>query len=208
MVVGPGDESGFSMGLNVVVAFLPAVVLGLLFDDKIEAKLFGLWPVVWAWLVGGLAILGVSFWRRSRGGVAEGSALVDLTWKMALVIGFIQCLAMWPGTSRSLVTIVGGVLVGLNLAAAVEFSFLLGVLTLLAATAYKGIDAGPVMVGAYGWFPMIVGSIAAWISAVLAVKWMVHYLQRHGMEIFGYYRVMLAIIVGGALLAGWLSPCA
>lgn len=204
--LGEGDDVGFQMGLNIIVAFLPAAVLGVLFDDWIESKLFGLWPVVGAWLVGGLAILAVAFWRRRRGGLSTGEPLVALTWRMALIVGFIQCLAMWPGTSRSLVTIVGGVLVGLQLKAAVEFSFLLGVLTLCAATVYKSRDAGPLMLETYGWVPMLIGSIAAWVSAVLAVKWMVSYLQRRGMEIFGYYRVFLAVIVGGAILAGWLTP--
>lgn len=195
---------GFELAVNIIVAFLPAAVIGLLFDDMIEEKLFGLWPIVIAWFVGGMAILGVSWWRRDHRGQAKDMPLENLNWKMALAIGTIQCLAMWPGTSRSLVTIVGGVLVGLSLTAAVEFSFLLGVLTLLAATVYKAKDAGPVMVEAYGWWPMIVGSIAAWVSAVIAVKWMVNYLKRHGMQLFGYYRVGLAIVVAIALAVGWL----
>ena len=130
----------------------------------------------------------------------------QLTWRTALVIGLIQCVAMWPGTSRSLVTIVGGMMVGLSLTAAVEFSFLLGVLTLLTATVYKLKDAGPVMAEAYGWQAMLLGSAAAWISAVVAVKWMVTYLKRHGMEVFGYYRVALALLAGLALAGGWLQP--
>lgn len=201
--IGGGDQTGFVLGRNIIVAFMPAAVFGLLFDDWIEQKLFGLWPIVGAWFVGGVAILLVAF-RRKKGSSELGKTLADLTWQMALGIGFLQCLAMWPGTSRSLVTIVGGVLVGLRLAAAVEFSFLLGVLTLCAATVYKAKDAGPIMIEEYGWTPMIVGSIAAWLSAVIAVKWMVKYLQEHGMAVFGYYRVVLAIVVAGAILGGLL----
>ena len=205
--IGKGDEVGFQLGVNLIVAFLPAAVIGLIFDDMIEEYLYGLWPIVTAWLVGGLAILATVWWKKKKGGSEEAGMLVEqITWKMALAIGFLQCIAMWPGTSRSLVTIVGGVLVGLSLASAVEFSFLLGVITLLAATCYKAIKAGPVMLEAYGWEPMIVGSIAAWISAVLAVKWMVGYLKKNGMSIFGYYRVVLAITVAGAILAGVLKP--
>ena len=201
--LGSGNDKGFRLGLNIIVAFLPAAFFGLLFDDWIEQKLFGLWPIVAAWFVGGAAILIVS-WRRKSGASDVGKTLSDLSWKMALGIGFLQCLAMWPGTSRSLVTIVGGVLVGLHLAAAVEFSFLLGVLTLCAATVYKAREAGPIMIEEYGWMPMIVGSIAAWISAVIAVKWMVTYLKEHGMAIFGYYRVLLAAAVAALLAAGLL----
>ena len=205
--VGPGDEAGFRIGLNMLIAFMPAAVIGLLLDDVIEAKLFGTWPVVFAWFVGGVAILATAWWkRRQAGDQHEGRELESMTARMALLIGLIQCLAMWPGTSRSLVTIVGGVLVGLSLGAAVEFSFLLGVVTLLAATLYKAIDAGPVMLDAYGWGPMIIGSVAAWASAVAAVTWMVAYLKKHGMEVFGYYRIAIALAVAVMLLTGWLNP--
>lgn len=205
--IGKGSDEGFRMGVNILVAFMPAAVFGLLFDKEIEDKLFGLWPIVAAWLVGGIAILVVTRRHKSKSSDKDaGKDLLELTWKMALVIGFIQCIAMWPGTSRSLVTIVGGLLVGLRLAAAVEFSFLLGVLTLCAATVYKAKDQGEVMVAAYGWMPMIVGSIAAWISAVIAVKWMVAYLQKHGMAIFGYYRVVLAVVVAALIVMKVLEP--
>jgi undecaprenyl-diphosphatase len=199
------QTEGLTLAINIAVAFLPAAVVGLLFDDWIERILFGLKYVVIAWFVGGLAILAVARWRRQRGGQQEGYALEQLTWHAALTIGLIQCLAMWPGTSRSLVTIVGGMMVGLSLTAAVEFSFLLGVITLLAATAYKLKDAGPVMGETYGWGVMLLGSAAAWIAAVVAIKWMVAYLKRHGMEVFGYYRVILALLAGWALWQGWLQ---
>ncbi len=203
--VGGGDQAGFSLGLCILIAFLPAAFFGFLFDDWIEHKLFGLWPIVGAWFVGGVAILVVG-WRRKQRAAGSAKKISDMTWQMALAIGLIQCLAMWPGTSRSLVTIVGGVLVGLELAAALEFSFLLGVLTLCAATVYKAKDAGPIMIEEYGWMPMIVGSLAAWLSAVAAVKWMVAYLQKHGMAIFGYYRIVLALGVAAAILGGVLTP--
>ncbi len=202
--IGSGNDDGFRLGLHIIVAFIPAAILGLLFDEWIEEKLFGLWPVVFAWLAGGLAILLVA-WRRKNDS-SNGKLLNELTWQMALGIGLLQCVAMWPGTSRSLMTIVGGVLVGLRLVAAVEFSFLLGLLTLCAATVYKAKDAGPLMVEEYGWMPMIVGSIAAWVSAIVAVKWMVDYLKKNGMAVFGYYRVLLAAVVAGLLAADLLVP--
>jgi undecaprenyl-diphosphatase len=205
--IGKGDDEGFRMGLNILVAFMPAVVLGLLFDEAIEAKLFGLWPIVSAWFFGGIVILVVAHFRKSKKTDKNaGKPLHQLTWQLALAIGFIQCIAMWPGTSRSLVTIVGGVLVGLRLVAAVEFSFLLGVLTLCAATVYKAKDQGEFMLSEYGWTPMILGSVAAWISAVIAVKWMVSYLQKNGMAIFGYYRVLLAFVVATLLVMKVLDP--
>src|SRR5690606_34854030 len=159
------------LATNVIAAFIPAMVLGVLFDDLLERYLFNLPSIAAAWFVGGVAILAVAWWRPEREQGA-GLRLDALTWRRAVIIGTMQCIAMWPGTSRSLVTIVGGVLVGLSLAAAVEFSFLLGVLTLLAATVYKAREAGPLMLENYGLATMLVGSIAAWVSAVVAVEWM------------------------------------
>ena len=215
--LGAGDADGWRLTVNIVVGFLPAAVVGLLADDWIESNLFGLWPIVCAWLVGGVAILLVGRFRRARGEATEadpnpdapasrGAGLDDMTWRMALGIGLIQCAAMWPGTSRSLVTIVGGVLVGMSLVAAVEFSFLLGVLTLCAATVYKAIENGPIMLEAYGWTAMLIGSVAAWASAAAAMAWMVAYLKKHGLGIFGWYRIALAIVVAALLIGGVFEP--
>lgn len=203
--LGQPHEGGLRLFRNIVVAFLPAAVVGVLLNDWIEAKLFGLWPIVAAWFVGGAAILAMAKWRKDHGGQQVGRSLDELSWPLALAIGVVQCVAMWPGTSRSLVTIVGGLGVGLSLSAAVEFSFLLGVVTLLAATVYKLKDTGPEMLQTYSGWTMLLGAIAAWASAVLAVKWMVSYLKRHGLEVFGYYRVVLAAAVAAALLTGLLS---
>jgi len=205
LIGSPGGLAGRRLGLNLVIGLLPAAIIGVVFDDLIEAKLFGLKPIVAAWFIGGLAILIVAWRMKQRSRRRGGRSLEQLTWQMALTIGFIQTLAMWPGTSRSLVTIVGGLLVGMSLAAAVEFSFLLGVLTLLAATVYKIHEAGPIMLEAYGWWPMLVGSMAAWVSAVVAVKWMVSYLRSHGLELFGYYRVAIAVVVGVLIICKVLS---
>jgi undecaprenyl-diphosphatase len=206
------NETGRHLLINLVSAFVPAAVLGLLLEKPIKKYLFGgdewgMWPVVAAWFVGGLAILAVSFARRRRGASpSTGLDLDQLTIRMALIVGFAQCIAMWPGVSRSLITIVGGVLVGLSLPAAVELSFLLGVITLTAATAYDAFKHGPEMLATYGVVPLLIGFVSAWISAVLAVKWMVGYLKSHGMEIFGWYRVVLAIAVAIWLLWPAVAP--
>ncbi len=204
------DEAGFRLGRNVALGFLPALAVGLVLDKIVKRYLFagrewGLWPIIGAWFVGGVAILIVARYvkrRRLLDGPRMG--LDNLSWKGALIIGLCQCLAVWPGTSRSLVTIVGGVLVGLRLSASVEFSFLLGVLTLCAATAKDAFEFGALMLQVYGLVPIFLGFGAAWFSAVVAVKWMVRYLNRHGMEIFGYYRIALAITVAVLVLQGWL----
>ncbi len=194
------------MTLRVPVAKVQSVGMRRLANDDvvgqaIKTELFSTWPIVATWALGGLALL----WPRLTA-TSSTRPLEELTVGAAAMIGAAQVLALWPGTSRSLVTIIAALAVGLSLSAAVEFSFLLGVITLLAATCYKALKAGPVMVEAYGWTPMLIGSIAAWLSAVLAVKWMVSYLKKHGMAIFGYYRVALAVIVGGAIVAGMFNP--
>lgn len=204
------DPQGFQLGLNILVAFMPAAIVGLILEKPIKKYLFGgdawgLWPIVAAWFFGGIAILAVGAWQRRRSDSPDQKLLLtDLTWKAALVIGLIQCIAMWPGVSRSLVTIVGGLLVGMSLPAAVEFSFLLGLLTLTAATVYDGLKHGSEMLSEYGPTQIFLGLFAAWISAVVAVKWMVSYLKKNGLAIFGYYRIAIGLLVGAAILMGFL----
>lgn len=206
------DAVGLRLVIVIGVGFLPAAVIGLAANDWIEARLFGLKQVVLAWFVGGVGILFVARWMKKRG-ASKGVDLAEITWKMALFIGVMQCVAMWPGTSRSLMTIIAGVLVGLRLSAAVEFSFLLGVLTLGAATAKKAVwkiegfgeryDAwgggSLLMWDHYGFVPLLVGVIAATVSAAIAVKWMVGYLNRRGLAVFGWYRIAVAIAVGAMI---------
>ena len=199
------DAEGRQLLFNIIAGFLPAAVIGLLFNKLIKSYLFGSWPVILAWFVGGLAILAGSWHNKNQNRSGSGGlTLAELTWQMALIIGFAQCIAMWPGVSRSLVTIVGGILVGLSLSAAVEFSFLLGLVTLSAATAYDALKHGQIMLQTFDPIALGVGVFFAFVAAVLSVKWMVGYLQRHGLVLFGYYRVILALAVGALLITGSL----
>lgn len=197
------DEAGRRLLIHLGLAFLPAAVFGVLLDDLIEAVLFGLWPIVAAWLVGGGLLLGFASRLRPGGG---GAGLDALTPRLAVAIGLIQCLAMWPGTSRSLATILGAVLLGLSLPAAVEFSFLLGLITLGAATAYAGLKHGDEMLGAFGPVPLVVGFAASAVSGGLAIQGMVGWLQQRGMEVFAAWRIGLALVVAALLGAGVLTP--
>jgi len=194
------DRQGLGLARNTMVAFLPAAVIGLAFGELIKERLFGICPVTLAWLAGGIAILLVA--KRVHHHRERGMDLGALTMKGALIIGLIQCVAMWPGVSRSLVTILGGILVGLSVQAAVEFSFILGLVTLGAATCYEIVSQGPVMLVQFGWISPAIGIVTAFLSAVVAVKWMVAYLNRHGLEIFGYYRIGLAFVAMVLMLTG------
>jgi len=199
------SPEGLRMVVNLVAAFLPAAAIGLVLHRAIKSYLFGPWPIIFAWFIGGLAILWIERVRRSgRSLPRQGTGLSTMNVRMALVIGLIQCLAMWPGVSRSLATILGGILVGLSTPAAVEFSFLLGVLTLGAATVFDALKHGREMMEAFNAAALLLGLVTAFISAVISVKWMVSYLNRHGLEIFGYYRVAVAMLAAALLLGGWL----
>ena len=197
------DPKGLRLLVNLVSGVAPAVVLGLLLEKRIKAHLFGLWPVTAAWLVGGAAILLVARWmRKARPDAAAGTGIDDLAWRSALLVGLVQCVAMWPGTSRSLVTILGGVLVGMSLPAAVEFSFLLGVVTLTGAAGKDAVEFGPKIVAEIGWGNALLGVAVAGVSAAAAVKWMVAYLRTHSLAVFGWYRIALAAAVAALLLSG------
>lgn len=219
------DPAGRRLAINLLVAFLPAAVLGVILNDWIEAHLFHLWPVVSALALGGVFMIVVESLRkrhirsRERRGIpADGDpaqheivepgreiTIDRLTPWHALVIGLLQTVAMWPGTSRSMMTITGGVLVGLKPKEAAEFSFLLGLPTLGGATVYalaknlkRSADAGEQnMFQALGVAPVLLGVLVATIAAALAIKWLVSFLTRHGLAPFGVYR----IVVAGALLA-------
>jgi len=110
-------------------------------------------------------------------------------------IGLFQCLALWPGTSRSMVTIVGGYLAGLKPVKAAEFSFLVGLPTLAGAAVYKGWKSGPAMIEVFGWGNVVVGTVVAAITAAIAVKFLVKFLTSHGLAVFAYYRLALAVVL-------------
>ncbi len=184
------DAAGRHLAIALVLAFVPAATVGFLFEDTIEAVLFGPLPIAAAWAAGGILMLVVAP-RTAR----AGRALEAITWQGALLVGLCQCAALWPGVSRSLATIMGGLAAGLSLVAAVEFSFLLGLLTLGAATAYKALDSGAVMLEAYGPLTILVGFVAAWLSAMVSVRWMVSWLQQHGLAVFGWWRLAAAAVV-------------
>jgi undecaprenyl-diphosphatase len=178
--------------IALVIAFIPAAVVGVALEQPIEDKLFGPFPVAIAWIVGGVAIL--VFARRQRAEGTSGAPLDAITARQAAIIGASQVLALWPGTSRSLVTIIAAVLVGLSLPAAVEFSFLLGLATLSAATLYTGAKHGSEVVDAFGLASPAVGVVVAGIAAFAAVRWMVAYLNRHDLSVFGWYRLAIGAV--------------
>jgi undecaprenyl-diphosphatase len=194
------DKTGMRLVVNTAVAFLPAAIIGITFEDTIKQYLFGMWPVIAAWLFGGIIVLFIA--GRIAPGNRKGREIELLTLKGALIIGLFQCVAMWPGVSRSLATILGGIAAGLSIGAAVEFSFVLGLVTLSAATLWDAVKFGDKIIAAFGLVNPAVGLLIAGVSAFLSVRWMVTYLSRHSLAVFGWYRIVLALAVAAALTAG------
>src|SRR6478672_12749863 len=179
--------------INLVVAFIPAAILGLAFGSVIKARLFHAVPVALAFIVGGLIIL----WVERRQPRPRVTSVDEMTWMDALKVGLAQSIALIPGTSRSGATIIGGMLFGLSRRAATEFSFFLAVPTLIAAGAYDFyknralFDAGDIGI-------FSVGLVTSFVSAFLCVRWLLRYIASHDFTVFAWYR----IIFGVAVLAG------
>ncbi len=191
-----GERRSLDLASAIIVAFIPAAVLGFLFKDIIAAYLFSVEVVAAALLVGGLVILVAE--RVLPKSVASGAdEVATIGWRSALTVGLCQCFALIPGTSRSLATILGGRVAGLSHAAATEFSFLVGLLTLTAASIYKMWALGPALTQVYPAGPASVGLLVAAVTAFVSVKWLVGYVSRNGLGVFAWYRIAL----GGVILA-------
>lgn len=189
------ERASLRLASAMLVAFLPAGLLGFLFKDAITAHLFSMEVVAVALVVGGIAILIAEKLLPAR--PAEGDEVAALGWRSALTVGLCQCFALIPGTSRSLATILGGRVAGLSHAAATEFSFLVGLLTLSAASVYKAWSLGPALPQIYPAGPALVGLLIAAVTAFVSVKWLVGFVSRRGLGVFAWYRIAL----GGAILA-------
>lgn len=191
-VTGQSAE-GRSLLLSLIVAFIPAAIIGKVLGDPIKEHLLRPGPVVVAWIVGGIAIL-VFVANQARLRVKVDN-LAAIPLPTALGIGLAQVVALWPGTSRSFVTILGAMLLGCSLPVAVEFSFLLGFITLSAATALELLQNGQTMIDHFGVMNPLIGVVVAGIAAFASVRWMVTYLERHPLTIFGWYRIGIGAVV-------------
>jgi undecaprenyl-diphosphatase len=176
--------------LNLLIAFLPAAILGLLFIKTIKQYLFHPVSVATAFVVGGILIL----WAERRNHKVDVERVEDMDWKHALKVGLMQCLALIPGTSRSGATIIGGLFFGLSRKAATEFSFFLAIPVMFAATFYDlyknreilNFDDGSVFA---------VGFIASFVSALVAVRGLLRFISHHDFTVFAWYRIAFGIIV-------------
>jgi undecaprenyl-diphosphatase len=186
------DAAGLRLLINLLIAFVPAAGIGFLAHDWIDDNLFSIGAVIIAQVAGAFLMFFAEAWRKKRASAPSSQPLSELTPTKAATIGALQCVAMWPGTSRSMMTIVGGYFVGLDPRRSAEFSFLLGFITLSAASVYKGYKSGGAMIQVFGWTNVILGAVVAAITAAICVRFLVHWLTRHGLGLFAWYRLILA----------------
>lgn len=196
------DAAGLRLLRNLLIAFVPAAGLGFLLSKWIDS-LFSVQAVLAALVTGAVLMFFAERWRKARTSTRTERDPSELSGLEALSIGLLQCLALWPGMSRSMTTIVGGYFVGLNPRRSAEFSFLLGLVTLTAATVYKSAKSGTAMLTVFDWPNILLGCIVAAITAALSVKFLVNYLSRHGLVAFAIYRVILAGVLGLLLVRGY-----
>lgn len=180
----------YRLWAKVVVGFLPAMVLGLLFNDLLEEHLFYPKPVALALIVGALLLL----YAESRLKRVRVYNTDEISYKDAFVIGLIQCLAMWPGMSRSASTIIGGLLIGLSREVAAEFSFFLAIPTLIGAAALMLLKGG-LAFSSFEWIVMFVGTVVSFIVAYIVIAFFMSYIKKRKLAPFAYYRIILGIIV-------------
>jgi len=195
IVSAANDPAARRFLANILVAFVPAAILGLLVGGLIKAHLFKPVPVALAFIVGALVIL----WAERRQHTVRVMEVDQMTWVDALKVGIAQCFALIPGTSRSGATIIGGMLFGLSRKAATEFSFFLAVPTLIAAGAWSMLKSRALFT--LDDVPVLgVGLVTAFLSAFLCVRWLLRYIATHDFTVFAWYRIAFGVIV---LITAW-----
>ncbi len=200
MGLGRGSEPARRFTVNVLIAFTPAVVLGLLFGKAIKAHLFTPTVVASAFIIGGIIIL----WAERLSVSARVHAVDDMKPWDALKVGLVQCLAMIPGTSRSGATIIGGMLLGLDRKVATEFSFYLAIPTLIGAGAYSLYKERALLSVAD--LPLFaVGLLFSFLSAWVCVRWLLRYIASHTFTAFAWYRIAFGILVLVTAHMGWVT---
>lgn len=187
--------SGLSIYFTIIASFIPAVIFGLLLDDLLEALFQGYWFIAGSWIIGGLILIKIDSWLPAKSTEEE---IQSISYIKAFKIGLFQCLAMIPGVSRSGATIVGGRVLGLSHSAAVEYSFLLGIPTILGACAKKLLDYrhdfDVIFTSDHIQF-LAIGTSISFIIALLTIKWMVGFVRLHGFKLFGYYRIIVGLLL-------------
>ncbi len=198
------EQRARRFAINVAVAFIPAAVLGFLFEHKIKAVLFAPLPVALAFIIGGLIILWVERRAKNNPVAVRVQSVDDMTALDALKVGIAQVFALIPGTSRSGATIIGGMMFGLSRKVATEFSFYLAIPTLLAATFYSLWKARALLSTAD--LPLFsIGAVVAFVSAFACIRWLLRYISTHTFTVFAWYRIVFGIVVIATAYSGMIT---
>jgi undecaprenyl-diphosphatase len=198
------DRKAQKFVLNLIIAFLPAAVLGLLFNKAIKAVLFAPIPVALAFIIGGVVILWVERRQKANPIAARIESVDDMTALDAFKVGCAQAFALIPGTSRSGATIMGGMLFGLSRKAATEFSFFLAIPVLFAATFYS-LYKERALLSASDLDLFALGTVAAFVSAFFCVRWLLRYISSHDFTVFAWYRIVFGFIVIFSAYGHWVT---
>jgi len=196
----PTQRNAQRFTVNLLIAFLPAVVLGVIFADLIHNYLFNPITVATALVVGGIVML----WAERREHEVHAESVDEISWKDALKVGFAQCLAMIPGTSRSGSTIIGGLLFGLSRKTATEFSFFLAMPTMVGAAVYSGYKYRDLFQPAD--LPVFaIGFVTSFIFAMIAVKGLLKFIASHSYAAFAWYRIAFGLLILATWQFGWID---
>lgn len=182
--------NSFRFYVKLAFAFLPAAIAGFFLENYIDRLLENVWVVIIAILLGGIVLIFVDRWFKH----AEGTEEQDISWFQAIKIGCFQCIAMIPGVSRAAATIIGGMAVGLNRRTAAEFSFFLAVPTMLGASAKKMMDSYKT-IQHHDIAILLLGSFVAFVVALFAIKAFIGFLKQYGFKWFGYYRIVVGVVL-------------
>ncbi len=193
------EKNIFSMWIKIVAACIPAAIVGIFFDEKIDEYFYNEITVALALIIFGIAFIAIE--RRNKGVKSHVNSVFDITYKQAMIIGFFQLIAaVFPGTSRSGATILAGIMIGLSRVVAAEFTFFMAIPVMFGASALKLISFG-FSFETLELIMLIVGMATAFIVSIISIKTLVSYVKKHDFTVFGYYRIVLgAVVILSAML--------
>ncbi|MGI6157429.1 MAG: undecaprenyl-diphosphate phosphatase [Saccharofermentanales bacterium] len=199
------DRRILRLWLLILIACVPAGIIGVLFDDQIEALFYNPWTVAVMLILVGIAFLVVERWLKKRGDGARVHTMEGIDWRIALAVGAFQVIAaVFPGTSRSGATILGGLMIGMTRPVAATFTFYLAVPVMLGASLLKLFKLGIALTGVQ-WLAVLVGMGVAYLVSVLIIRFLLAYIRKHDFRVFAYYRIVLGLIVIIAAVSGFFQ---
>jgi len=196
------DKSKIDLWLKIIVSVLPAIIVGLPFDDWLDEHLYNAIVVSIMLIVYGILFIIVENYNKHR--IARVNDILDITYKDALLVGIFQCLAMIPGTSRSGATIIGGIIIGLSRAVAAEYTFFLAIPTMFGASLLKVVKFG-FDFSATELMVLLVGCIVSFVVSIITIKFFMQFIRKHDFKPFGVYRIALGIVVLALSFMGIMS---